>query len=220
MGYPSQKLPLWAEASFLIFRMGDSPGMIGGSPAKRFMFMRLLLSCIVERRNKDRERTISPKFFCPIFCTHLGSWTSARLGHGCARPNACFSKVSRACLKLLTRDVRANDPRDVCRISGPIKANGLCLRAPLVENGVERPLYGPHLNPYHSVCPVLGHFSVRGRPRHSEQVRARSLQPAVLKCRMGVRRSTPGTTPGRSNSPEIDIRPTSFNMTGFRCTGL
>ena len=40
----------------------------------------------------------------------MGSWTSARSFHGCPRPNAYFSKVSRACPKLLTRDVRTNDP--------------------------------------------------------------------------------------------------------------
>ena len=54
----------------------------------------------------------------------------------------------------------------------------------------------------------------------SEQFRARSLQPFALKCRMGVRRSTPKTTPGRSNSPKIDVRPTCFNMAGFRSPGV
>ena len=38
------------------------------------------------------------------------SWTSARSGHGCPHPNACFSKVSRACPKLLPWDVGANGP--------------------------------------------------------------------------------------------------------------
>ena len=42
----------------------------------------------------------------------------------------------------------------------------------------------------------------------------------VLKCRTGVRGSTPRTTPGRSNSPTIHIRPNGFNMTGFGCPGL
>ena len=68
---------------------------------------------------------------------------------------------------------------------------------------------GPHLNPV-TMNPVirmscLGPFLlVRGM---SEQFRARSPKPLVLKCRMGVRGSNPGTTPGRSTSPKSDIRP-------------
>ena len=41
-----------------------------------------------------------------FFCAPLGSSTSACLGHGCPRPHACFSKVSRGCPKSLTWDVR------------------------------------------------------------------------------------------------------------------
>ena len=53
-----------------------------------------------------RKRKSSPKFFCPKF---FYPW-----GHGRPRirvPNACFSEVSRACPKFLTRDVHTNDPR-------------------------------------------------------------------------------------------------------------
>ena len=40
----------------------------------------------------------------------LGHACLTRSGHGCPCPNACFSKVSRACPKFLTRDVDTNDP--------------------------------------------------------------------------------------------------------------
>ena len=46
--------------------------------------------------------------------------------------------------------------------------------------------------------------------------RARSLEPLVLKCRTGVRGSTPRTTLGGQIPHKIDIRQTGFNMTGFR----
>ena len=57
-----------------------------------------------------RERKISPKFCCPkLFCTPC---------RGCphvwvmdVHTQMLFSKVSRACLKFLTRDVRTNDAR-------------------------------------------------------------------------------------------------------------
>ena len=35
----------------------------------------------------------------------------AKMGHGCPRPNACFSRVLSALTEVLGRDVRANDPR-------------------------------------------------------------------------------------------------------------
>ena len=40
----------------------------------------------------------------------MGSWTSAPSGHGCPRPNACFSRTLRALTEVLGRDIRANDP--------------------------------------------------------------------------------------------------------------
>ena len=73
---------------------------------------------------------------------------------------------------------------------------------------------GPHLNPVtitqSSACPVLGHFSVRGIPRLCPS------NSACFEVQNGRPRKHPGTTtPGRSNSPKTDIRPTGFNMTGF-----
>ena len=44
------------------------------------------------------------------FWSPLGSWTSAPSGHGCPRPNACFSRVLSALTEVLGRDIRANDP--------------------------------------------------------------------------------------------------------------
>ena len=73
------------------------------------------------RRNRDRnnswdlffvnfrERKISPNFSDRIFLAPLRSWTSARV-MGRPHPIARFSKVSRACLEFLPRDVRTNDP--------------------------------------------------------------------------------------------------------------
>ena len=83
--------------------------------------------------------------------------------------------------------------------------------------------YWPHLDPValNSVIRMscLGPFFLSEAFRGiSEQFRARSAyNPFFLKCRMGVRGNTPGTTPGRSNSPKIDSRPTGSSMTGFRC---
>ena len=39
----------------------------------------------------------------------------------------------------------------------------------------------------------------------SEQFRARSPKPFVLKCRIAVQGRIPGTTAGRSNSPKFDV---------------
>ena len=50
-------------------------------------------------------------FLTEAFGNPLGSWTSAPSGHGCSRLNACSSSVSRALTEVLTRDIRANEPR-------------------------------------------------------------------------------------------------------------
>ena len=68
-------------------------------------------------RNEESARSYLPEMFCAL----LGSWTSARSGHGRPQPNACFSKVLRACLKL-----------DVCGTSGP-KTPSLALFSFLTE---------------------------------------------------------------------------------------
>ena len=74
---------------------------------------------------------------------------------------------------------------------------------------------GPHLNPV-KINPVIrmswAIFLSEGFRAVSEQFQARSLQPLALKCKMGVRGSTLGTTPGRSNSPQTEFRPTGFNI--------
>ena len=59
----------------------------------------------------------------------------------------------------------------------------------------------------------------KGFKGFSEQFRARTPKPFVLKCRTGVLGSTPGTTPGRPNWLNIHIRLTGFDMTCFRCPG-
>ena len=82
---------------------------------------------------------------------------------------------------------------------------------------------GLHLNPV-TINPVirmscLGPFSVRGIPSFCpSNSELRACNPC-FEAQNGRPRKHPGTTPGRSNSPKIDIRPTGFNMTGFRCPG-
>ena len=76
-----------------------------------------------------------------------------------------------------------------------------------------------HNKPNHPHVLSWAIFLSEGFRGISEQFRANSLQPIVLKCRMGVRESIPGTTPGRSNSPNFHIRPTGVNLTGFKCPG-
>ena len=75
----------------------------GVVPARKF-FLRLQLG------NENSALYFSDR----SFGFPLGSWTSVPSGHG------CFPEVSKALTKVLTRDIRANDPRkDVCGISGP-----------------------------------------------------------------------------------------------------
>ena len=96
------------------------------------------------------------------------------------------------------------------------------MHAMLLRGGVHiLDCLGPHLNPV-TINPVIRirlgpFFCPRDSEALSEQFQARSLQPLFLKRRMGVlpRRKRPETTPGRSNSSKIDIRPTGFNMTFF-----
>ena len=83
--------------------------------------------------------------------------------------------------------------------------------------------YGPHLNPV-TINPIIcmSHlgpfFCPRDSEALSEQFRAKGLQPC-FEAQNGRPRKHPGTSPGRPNSPKTDIRPTGFNMTGFRCPG-
>ena len=63
-------------------------------------------------------------------------------------------------------------------------------------------------------------FSVRGIPRLCPSNSEPAACNPCFEARNGRPRKHPGTTPGRSNSPKTDIRPTGFNMTGFRCPGF
>ena len=55
-------------------------------------------------------------------------------------------------------------------------------------------------------------------PRDSEALSRGACNPC-FEAQNGRLSKHPGTTPGRSHSPKIDIRPTDFNMTGFRYPG-
>ena len=79
---------------------------------------------------------------------------------------------------------------------------------------------GPHLNPV-TINPVirmsrLGPFSVRGIPRLRPSNSGPGACNPCFEAQNGRPRRLPGTTPGRANSAKSDIRPTGFNMTGFR----
>ena len=60
-------------------------------------------------------------------------------------------------------------------------------------------------------------FSVRGIPSFCPSNSEPGACNPCFEAQNGRPRKHPGTTPGRSNSPKTDIRPTGFNMTGFRC---
>ena len=88
----------------------------GGRGSADFIFMgaRIFLNFSRQLRMKFLilgNETSSRSSSARIFWHPLGSWTSARSGHGCPHPHPYFSKVSRGCPKFLIRDVRANDPK-------------------------------------------------------------------------------------------------------------
>ena len=78
----------------------------------------------------------------------------------------------------------------------------------------------PSHNKQSSACPVLGDLSIRGIPRLCPSNSEAGACNPCFEAQNGRPRKHPGTTPGRSNSPKIDIRPTGFNMTGFGCPRL
>ena len=77
-----------------------------------------------------------------------------------------------------------------------------------------------HNKPSHPHVPSWAIFLSKGFRASVRAIPSQGPATLVLKRRMGVRGSTQGPPLGGQIAPRIDIRPTGFNMTGFRCPGI
>ena len=146
-----------------------------------------------------RERKFIPKFFCT---PPLGLWTSARSGHGCECPNACFSsKVSRACLKFLNRmsaRITPECPQDIRhRISVPKTFSLGCFLLGVFRMGGTRISTEQHVWASWTSAP-----SGQGRPRKKTLF---SCTPSD-----GVKVFGPGRPAGYPPGRPQDIQPKNF----------
>ena len=76
-----------------------------------------------------------------------------------------------------------------------------------------------HNEPSHPHVPSWAIFLSEGFRASVRAIPSQEPATLVLKRRMGVRGSTQGPPLGGQIPPEIDIRLTGFDMTGFRCPG-
>ena len=136
-----------------------------------------------------------------VFGSPLGSWASAPAGHGCPRPDACFSRILSALPEVLGRDIRANDPR----MSAGYPSQKLILWADFSSEGrewevgsvvVEFGVFGaPQFSLRRSQNPLKEVFwdvgtENRGAPKR--QIQPRRIQPPILGPLISFLRQAPG----------------------------